>query len=103
MNTKYIPDSVFMMCGEYTGDCTVCSNSVYSPVVNGKVHDPFMGKVFCPFGKVETMNTPINTDQGFINRYNINTVPNYQKTTWGRAPQMDPRSLSRIGLSWRSS
>jgi len=100
---NYIPDSVFMVCGENTQDCDICSNSVYSPVVKGTVHDPLIGKVFCPFGKGETLNQSISADQGFINGYNIAVKPGYTQTTWGKAPQMDPRPLSKIGLSWRTS
>jgi hypothetical protein len=93
---KYIPDSVYMVCGEETQDCGVCSNSVFSPVVNGKVHDPLSGKVFCPFGMGETLNQNIMEDQFNLNR-------NLQRTPWGMAPQLDPRPLSKIGLSWRTS
>jgi len=100
---NYIPDSVFMVCGEKTQDCGVCSNKVYSPVVNGYVHDPLIGKVFCPFGKGNSMNQSISSDQGYINGYNMATNSNYARTTWGHAPQMDPRALTKVGLSWRTS
>ena len=98
-----IPDSVYTICGEQTQDCTICSNNVYSPVVNGYVHDPLNGKVFCPFGKGESMNQSIMADQSFMNSFNINNFVNFPKTTWGRAPQMDPRPLSKIGLTWITS
>ena len=45
----YIPDSVYSVCAEETKECTVCSNVVWSPVVNDYVHDTQSGKVFCPF------------------------------------------------------
>lgn len=97
---NYIPDSVYTMCGEDTNlaPCEICSNVVWSPVVNGFVHDSQNGKVFCPFGKGNTMNTSIYSDQEFINSMN-----NRPLTTWGRVPQLDPRTLTKIGLEWRTS
>ena len=86
---SYIPDSVYTMCGEYTEDCKECSNNVYSNVVGGMVHDSQTGKVFCPFGKLDTMNQSIFNDQSTLNKS--------ANTTWGRAPQADPRSLTKIG------
>jgi hypothetical protein len=101
---NYIPDSVYMVCGSETQDCNnVCSNTVFSPVVNGYVHDPYNGKVFCPFGKKNSMNQTIFGDQGFLNYSNIITNNNYTRTTFGQAPQLDPRSLAKIGLEWRTS
>ena len=85
-----------MVCGEATQDCGICSNSVFSPVVNGKVHDPLNGKVFCPFGMGETLNQNIMTDQFYLNK-------NIQRTPWGMVPQLDPRPLAKVGLSWRTS
>jgi hypothetical protein len=102
-NYDYIPDSVYTMCGDSPEDCTVCSNNIYSPVVNGNVHDSQTGKVFCPFGKGNTMNTSIYQDQQFLNLVNVDKYNNYFKTTWGHAPQIDPRPLTKIGLSWRTS
>jgi hypothetical protein len=100
---NYIPDSVYMICGEQTQDCGICSNNLYSPVVSGMVHDTLRGKVLCPFGKGESMNQPIFGDQGITNATSIQTNPGWSKTTWGHVPQMDPRSLVKIGLSWRTS
>lgn len=100
---SYIPDSVYTICGEETQDCNICSNNVYSPVVNGFVHDPYNGKVFCPFGKGDSLNQSIIYDQSYVNSSNINNKNNYAQTTWGHAPQMDPRPLAHIGLSWRTS
>lgn len=96
----YIPDSVYTICGEDTnvGSCNICSNVVWSPVVNGLVHDSQNGKVFCPFGKGDSMNTSIYNDQDYLNNLN-KKLP----TTWGRVPQLDPRALTKIGLEWRSS
>jgi len=103
-NSKdYIPDSVYMVCGEQTQDCNVCSNEVYSPVVNGKVHDPLNGKVFCPFGKGDSLNQSVYYDQQSLNGNYIRQIPNYQTTTWGKVPQLEPRPLAHIGLSWRTS
>ena len=96
-NYNYIPDSVYTICGEYTQDCGICSNEVYSKVLNSYVHDSQRGKVFCPFGKKNTMNQSIFSDQIFLNSYINNT------TTFGRAPQLDPRPLSKIGLEFRTS
>jgi hypothetical protein len=90
-----VPDSLYMICDEDTQACdSVCSNVVWSPVVDGYVHDSQTGKVFCPFGKGDSMNQHIFNDQETIV---------YPRTTWGMAPQMDPRSLCKIGLSWRTS
>ena len=95
---NYIPDSVYLVCGEVTQDCGVCDNRVYSNVVNSFVTDSQRGKVFCPFGKGESMNQSIYADQMFLN--NLNKLPT---TTWGRVPQLQPRALSKIGLEFRSS
>lgn len=103
MEKDYTPDSIYTLCGEFTNDCPVCSNSLYSPVVGGKVHDSQRGKVFCPFGKGSSMNTSVFLDQGRLNFNNITHNQNYTQTPWGRVPQLDPRPLSRIGLSWRTS
>ena len=92
---NYIPDSVYTICGEETQDCTICSNNVYSNIVGGEVHDSLSGKVLCPFGKGDTMNTSIFRDQELL----VNDFT----TTWGRAPQLPPRPLVKIGLSWRTS
>jgi hypothetical protein len=100
MNYDYIPDSVYTICGESPEDCKICSNVVYSPIVNGIVHDSQRGKVFCPFGKGDTMNTSVYRDQQLLNSVNVNK---YFTTTWGHAPQVDPRPLAKIGLSWRTS
>ncbi len=93
----YIPDSIYTICGKDT-DCDVCKNVIWSPVVNGMVQDTQRGKVFCPFGKGDSLNTPIFSDQIYLNRLN-NLVP----TTWGRVPQLSPRPLAEIGLEWRTS
>ena len=97
---NYIPDSIYTICGEYTDDCSVCSNDVYSPVVNNYVHDSQRGKVFCPFGKKNTMNQSIYSDQLSLDLLHNN---NYFYTTFGHAPQLNPRPLSKIGLEWRTS
>ena len=95
----YLPDSTYNVCGEYPVVCDdICSNVISSPVVNGYVHDTLRGKVFCPFGKGNSMNTSIYSDQEYITRLNKKPV-----TTWGRVPQLDPRPLSKIGLEWRTS
>jgi hypothetical protein len=96
----YLPDSIYSLCGEDTQDCTICSNVVWSPVVNGYVHDSQNGKVFCPFGKGNSMNISTYQDQSFL----VNLNPNeFQNTTWGRVPQLDPRPLTKVGLEWRTS
>jgi hypothetical protein len=95
---NYTPDSVYSVCGEDTNLCNICSNVVWSPVVNDYVHDTQSGKVFCPFGKGESMNQSIYNDQQFINKLDPK-----RQTTWGRVPQLNPRSLSKIGLEWRTT
>jgi len=100
----YLPDSIYTICGENTQDCSVCSNDLYSPIVKGLVHDSQRGKVFCPFGKGDSMSQPIFGDQAILNINYSNTIDNnWSKTTWGHVPQLDPRSLTKIGLSWRTS
>jgi hypothetical protein len=102
-NRNYIPDSVYNICGEFTQDCSVCSNETFSRVLNTYVHDSQRGKVFCPFGKNGSMNQTIFGDQGSLNKSNINLNNNYPRTTFGHAPQLNPRPLSKIGLEWRTS
>lgn len=104
-NKDYIPDFVYSsMCSEETQECgDICSNNVYSPVVDGYVHDPYNGKVFCPFGKGNSMNKSIIYDQAYLNSFNMNNINNYNSSTWGHAPQLYPRQLAKIGLSWRTS
>ena len=100
---NYLPDSIFMICGENTNACTNCQNLLYSPVVNGLVHDSQRGKVYCPFGMGDSMNQPIYGDQNIANGINMQSVPGWATTTWGHVPQMDPRSLTKIGLTWRTT
>ena len=100
---NYLPDSVYTICGEITQGCDICENKVFSNVVSGMVHDSERGKVFCPFGMGESMNQPIYGDQGILNATQINLNPKWGKSTWGHAPQMDPRPLTKIGLTWRTS
>jgi hypothetical protein len=97
----YLPDSIYTICGEY--DCGVCGNEVYSNIVSGMVHDSQRGKVFCPFGMGGSMNQHIYADQSNLNATNINANPGWGKSTWGHVPQMDPRPLAKIGLTWRTS
>jgi hypothetical protein len=95
MNT-YIPDSIYGECVNDTNACTKCSNLVYSSQLGNYVHDSQRGKVFCPFGSGDSMNQSI-----FVDQMNIgNQISN---TKWGRAPQLYPRPLSKIGLDWRTS
>ena len=103
MSKDYLPDSIYTICGEFTQDCNICSNVVWSPVVNANVHDALRGKVFCPFGKGDSMNKTTYGDQGYLNAGNIFNNNNYVNTTWGKVPQLDPRPLVKIGLSWRTS
>ena len=97
---NYLPDSIYSVCGEDTQACNVCSNEVYSTALNAKVHDTLRGKVFCPFGMGESLNTPIYGDQSYL----VQLQPNrFQGSTWGRAPQLDPRPLVKVGLHWRTT
>ncbi len=89
---NYLPDSIYTLCGSDVKACTNCSNVVWSPVTNSLVHDSQTGKVFCPFGTNNSMNQSIFT-----------SIPVDQNTKWGHAPQFEPRSLSKIGLEWRTS
>ena len=83
MNKNYTPDSV---------NYTKCPNLVYSMGFNELIHDSQRGIVNCPFGLNGSMNGNIFQDQKTIN---------YSNTKWGRAPQMDPRPLAKIGLEYR--
>jgi hypothetical protein len=103
LDKDYLPDSIYSLCAYKTQNCDVCSNVVYSPVVHGYVHDPQAGKVFCPFGKDSSLNQSVYADQRYINTFNVATNNQYMSTTFGRAPQLDPRPLARIGLTWRTS
>ena len=100
---NYIPDAVYTICGEYTQNCGKCSNQVYSNVLNTVVHDTQRGKVFCPFGADGSMNKSIFADQAFLNTVNTINTNGYRTSQWGHAPQLDPRPLARIGLSFRTS
>ena len=100
---RYIPDSVYMVCGSETQDCNVCSNSVFSPVVNGYVHDSRNGKVFCPFGMGNSLNQDIFHDQRSVNTDRLMGNQKYSSTTWGKVPQLDPRALVKVGLEFRTS
>jgi hypothetical protein len=93
---NYIPDSIYGDCVNDTNVCTNCSNVVYSRRLDSFVHDSQRGKVFCPFGTGESMNQSIFVDQLDINNQ-------FTNTRWGRVPQLDPRSLSKVGLDWRTS
>ena len=93
---NYIPDSIYSVCEDNV--CNVCSNVVWSPVVNDYVHDTQSGKVFCPFGKSNTLNTPTYSDQIYLNKLNQQTP-----TTWGRVPQLSPRPLVKVGLEFRTT
>jgi len=90
--SKWIPDSLYGVCSE-NGCPSVCSNEVYSPITKSFVHDSQVGKVFCPFGMDNSMNQSIFTDQQVLNT-------RITQTPWGRAPQLDPRPLTKVGLRW---
>ena len=72
MSRNYLPDSIYTICGEFTQDCNNCYNQKWSPIVNGIVHDSQRGKVFCPFGSGNSMNTPIFGEQiKYFNNANL--------------------------------
>lgn len=101
---SYLPDAIFSRMCTGNQECeNIASNNIYSPVVNNFVHDTLAGKVFCPFGTGNSMNQPIYNDQFVINTNLVNKNPMYSLSTWGHVPQLNPRSLTRIGLSWRTS
>jgi hypothetical protein len=94
---NYLPDSVYAICSENDAIyCAVCSNEVSTPI--GLVSAIERAKVFCPFGMGESLNKNIYSDQSYLT--NLNNLP---ATTWGRVPQLTPRSISKIGLEWRTS
>ena len=74
---NYIPDSI------NTTECNNTINSFYGPV-NG----PERGLYTCPFG--------LNENIGVFFRESLGN------TTWGRVPQLDPRSIARIGNEYRN-
>jgi len=95
--SDYIPDSLYTRtCGFHSVEeyCNVCNNNVPSLIYKGFVTGPERVYSFCPFGKGESMNKDIFADQK-----SLKTPVN---TTWGRVPQLTPRSLSRIGLDWKN-
>jgi hypothetical protein len=94
---NYLPDSIYTVCDNDCG--SICSNVVWSNVLNTYVHDSQNGKVFCPFGMDDSMNQSNYSDQKFI----VGLNPNNYTTQWGRVPQLPPRPLSKIGLEWRTS
>jgi hypothetical protein len=95
----YTPDFIYNDCRGEPSECTVCSNTVYSRLLNGNVHDVERAKVFCPFGKGESMNLSV-----FLSQLDLDSTKKkeYFKTKWGHAPQLDPRPLAKIGLEWRT-
>jgi hypothetical protein len=96
---NYLPDSIYTICEKNEG-CTICSNELWSSAINGYVHDPLRGKVFCPFGMGNSMNKPIYGDQSYLVQLNPDR---FKETTWGRVPQLDPRPLAKVGLQWRTT
>jgi len=94
---NYTPDSLYMTCSaaSITGNCTDCYNQITTNLYPGNVYAPERVYSFGPFGKGESSNTDIFMDQRSI-RYP-------QDTTWGRVPQLTPRSLTLVGLDWRTS
>ena len=94
---NYLPDSIYSTCNENGENmCNVCSNEVQTSI--GLVHAIERAKVFCPFGMGESFNQNIYSDQSYLTRLN-----NLPETTWGRVPQLTPRSIAKIGLEWRTS
>lgn len=95
---NYTPDSIYMVCGHMnnSNSCEICSNSTTSNLFPGiNIEGTRRGFAYCPFGKKDSMNQSIFVDQQSIN--------NNTSTKWGRVPQLPPRSLSLIGLDWRTS
>ena len=82
---NYIPDSLYAqspsemkkLCSDCLPTCIGCIKSTERGIVN------------CPFG--------MNPQKGIF--FKEQQLPN---TQWGRAPQLDPRSLNRIGMEWRN-
>jgi len=90
----WIPDSIY---SSYPEQQDVCKNVAYSPITRSLVHDSLTGKVFCPFGAGNSMNRSIFEDQSVLNQTFA------QNTPFGKAPQLDPRPLARIGIRYMTS
>ena len=99
LKKDYTPDFIYNDCRAMPSGCTVCNNMVYSNFLDGYVHDTERGKVFCPFGKGESLNQSIYAPQLLLDR---TQGTNYLNTKWGHAPQLYPRPLTKIGLEWRT-
>ena len=100
---NYIPDSIYTICGNDPSNCANCSNVVSTRVFNNYIvaHDPLRGKVLCPFGTKNSMNQSNFSDQLYNYNTEIQSNEYYTQTPFGRAPQMNPRPLSKIGIHWR--
>jgi hypothetical protein len=99
LKKDYTPDFIYNDCRAMPSACTVCNNMVYSNILDGYVHDTERGKVFCPFGKGESLNQSIYAPQLLLDR---TQGRDYLNTKWGHAPQLYPRPLTKIGLEWRT-
>lgn len=81
---NYIPDTLYnVKPAQYMQD--VCVNELHGIKVNER------GFTKCPFGTVDSANKGIFFKE---------SIP--QNTQWGRVPQLDPRSLKKIGMEWRN-
>ena len=104
---NYLPDSVWSLClqgdsqSQLSNVCQqIAQNQIYSPVVQGMVTDTLRGKTWAPFGMGNSSQRSIQGDQEYL--YN-QRPSDYTTTTWGRAPQLSPRPLARIGQEFRTA
>lgn len=99
MEKDYTPDFIYNNCRSYPSTCDVCTNTVYSSLLDANVRDTERAKVFCPFGKGQSMNINIFNSQLVLDsQYGRE----YLNTKWGHAPQLNPRPATKIGLEWRT-
>ena len=85
---NYIPDSIYAPFSPK--QMSFCSNTIETSY--GTVSAPERANgIKCPFGTSNSFNKGIFFKE-----------QDYQPTQFGRVPQLDPRSLKKIGREWRN-
>ena len=85
---NYIPDSVYAPFS--VNNLNFCSNKINT--LEGVVTAPERAsEIKCPFGTNDSFNKGI-----FFKETQL------PYSTWGRVPQLNPRSLNKIGMEWRN-
>ena len=85
----------------YNQDDILTLSNILREIESYSVHDLVLiqekAKEFC------LVNSWDAKTREFLNNINIQQNNNYRQTTFGHAPQLDPRPLAKIGLEWRTS